>query len=72
METDDLWILKNLQVSVHESEFGGRKMKEYQNLIGKIFIAIAIIIAAFIVANAIENAGADIHQGLTYTGELLR
>lgn len=47
-------------------------MKEYPNLIGKIIIATAIIIAAFIVANAIENAGANIHQGLTYAGELLR
>ena len=47
-------------------------MKDYQNLIGKIFIAVAIIIAAFIIANAIENAGANIHQGLTYAGELLR
>ena len=47
-------------------------MKDYQNLIGKILIAAAIIIAAFIIANAIENAGANIHQGLTYTGELLR
>lgn len=64
--------IKESTSSVHESEFRGRKMKEYQNLIGKIFIAIAIIIAAFIVANAIENAGANIHQGLTYTGELLR
>lgn len=58
------WIVK--------SEFGGRKMKDYQNLIGKILIAAAIIIAAFIVANAIENAGTSIHQGLTYAGELLR
>ncbi|HIY32801.1 hypothetical protein [Evtepia sp.] len=47
-------------------------MKDYQNLIGKILIAAAIIIAAFIVANAIENAGTSIHQGLTYAGELLR
>ena len=29
-------------------------MKDYQNLLGKIFIAVAIIIAAFIIANAIE------------------
>ena len=30
-------------------------MKEYQNLIGKITIAAAIIIVAFILANAIES-----------------
>ena len=47
-------------------------MKDYQNLIGKILIAAAIIIAAFIVANAIENAGTSIYHGLTYAGELLR
>ena len=41
-------------------------MKDYQNLIGK------IIIAAFIIANAIENAGTNMYQGLTYVGELLR
>ncbi len=47
-------------------------MKDYQNLLGKIFIAVAIIIAAFIIANAIDNAGANILQGLSYVGELLR
>lgn len=34
-------------------------MKEYQNLIGKTTIAAAIIIVAFILANAIESAGAS-------------
>ena len=33
-------------------------MKEHRNLIGKITIAAAIIIVAFILANAIESAGA--------------
>lgn len=32
-------------------------MKEYQNLIGKITVAAAIIIVAVILANAIESAG---------------
>ena len=41
-------------------------MKEYQNLIGK------IIIAAAIIAGAIESAGVNIHQGLAYAGEMLR
>lgn len=35
-------------------------MKEYQNLIGKIIIAGAIIIAAFIISGAIESAGRNI------------
>ena len=35
-------------------------MKEYQHLIGKIIIAIAIIVAAIIIAGAIE--GADVYK----------
>lgn len=35
-------------------------MKDYQNLIGKIIIAVAIIIAGAMIANAIEGAGGDI------------
>ena len=35
-------------------------MKEYQNLIGKIVIAVAIVIAAFLIANAIEEGCASI------------
>ena len=46
-------------------------MKEYQDLIGKIIIAAAIIIAA-VIAGAIESAGVNIHQGLAYAGEMLR
>ena len=40
-------------------------MKDYQDLIG-------IIIAAVIIAGAIEGAGVNIHQGLAYAGEMLR
>ena len=47
-------------------------MKEYQTLIGKIIIAVALIIAAVIIAGAIEGAGVNIHQGLAYAGEMLR
>ena len=47
-------------------------MKEYQNLIGKFSIPDAIIIAAVIIAGAIESAGVNIHQGLAYAGEMLR
>ena len=34
--------------------------------------AAAIIIAAVIIAGAIEGAGVNIHQGLAYAGEMLR
>ena len=35
-------------------------MKDYQNLIGKIIIAVAIVIAGAMIANAIEVAGGNI------------
>ena len=35
-------------------------MKEYQNLIGKIIIAAAIIIGAMVIGNAILEAGGNI------------
>lgn len=35
-------------------------MKDYQNLIGKIIIAIAIVIAGVLIANAIEAGCASI------------
>ena len=35
-------------------------MKDYQNLIGKIIIAVAIVIAAITIANAIEVGCASI------------
>lgn len=35
-------------------------MKEYQNLIGKIVIAIAIIIAGIMISNAIDGVGGEI------------
>ena len=34
-------------------------MKEYQNLIGKIAIAVAIIIAGAMISNAITTAGGE-------------
>ncbi len=41
-------------------------MKEYQNLIGR------IIIAAVIIAGAIDSAGVNIQQGFHLAGDLLR
>ena len=35
-------------------------MKDYQNLIGKIIIAVAIVIAAVMISNAIETGCASI------------
>ena len=40
-------------------------MKEYQNLIGRIIIAAAIIIAGMLIANALEHLGASIGSELT-------
>ena len=48
------------------------KMKEYQYLIGKIIAAVAIIVAAIIIAGAIEGAGANIQSGLWKLGDALR
>ena len=39
---------------------GETHMKEHQNLIGKIIIAVAIVIAAVMIANAIEAGCASI------------
>ena len=36
------------------------KMKEYQNLIGKVVIALAIVIAGALIANAIQNTGSNL------------
>lgn len=47
-------------------------MKEYQHLIGKIIIAIAIIVAAIIIAGAIEGTGANIQSGLWKLRDALR
>jgi len=48
------------------------KMKEYQYLIGKIIVAMAIIVAAIIIAQAIGGAGESIRSGLLQLGDALR
>ena len=48
------------------------KMKEYQYLIGKIIVAVAIIVAAIIIAQAIGGAGESIRSGLLQLGDALR
>lgn len=47
-------------------------MKEYQDLIGKTMIAIAIIIAGFLIAQAITAGSSSIHSGLAYAAEMIR
>lgn len=47
-------------------------MKDWQRLIGMIIIAAAIIISGLLIAQAIREAGTNIHSGLGYMGELLR
>lgn len=47
-------------------------MKEYQNLIGSIIIAIAIVIASVIIAQAVEGNGNNIFSGLHSIGTLIR
>ena len=46
--------------------------KEYQHLIGKIIVAVAIIVAAIIIAQAIGGAGESIRSGLLQLGVALR
>ena len=48
------------------------KMKDYQHLIGKIIVAVAIIVAAIIIAQAIGGAGESIRSGLLQLGDALR
>lgn len=48
------------------------KMKKYQYLIGKVIVAMAIIVAAIIIAQAIGGAGESIRSGLLQLGDALR
>ena len=48
------------------------EMKEYQHLIGKIIVAVAIIVAAIIIAQAIGGAGESIRSGLLQLRDALR
>jgi hypothetical protein len=48
------------------------KMKDYQDLIGKIIIAIAIIVSGVLVANALNSGFSNIHSALINMGDLIR
>lgn len=46
-------------------------MKENQNLIGRIIIAVAIVIAGILIVNALEHLGGSIGAGLnTIAGQI--
>ena len=47
-------------------------MKEYQYLIGKTIVVMAIIVAAIIIAQAIVGAGECIRSSLFQLGDALR
>jgi hypothetical protein len=47
-------------------------MKDYQDLIGKIIIATAIVISGVLISNALSLGFSNIHSGLVYMGELIR
>lgn len=47
-------------------------MKDYQDLIGKIIIAIAIIISGFLISNALNSSVSNIHSGIIHMGEFIR
>ena len=47
-------------------------MKEYQELIGRIIIAVAIVIAAIIIAQSIDGVGSRIFFALDNLATLIR
>ena len=47
-------------------------MKEYQYLIGKIIVAVAIIVAAIIIAQSIDGDGESIRSSLLQLRDALR
>ena len=66
----DIIYKRNLQIDT--CRWGVITMKEYQHLIGKIIVAVAIIVAANIIAQAIGGAGESIRSGLFQLGDALR
>lgn len=47
-------------------------MRDYQDLIGKVVIAISIIISGVLIANALSTGFSSIHSALVGIGELIR
>ena len=50
----------------------GNDVKDYQDLIGKVILAVAIVIAGGLFAQAIRDAGFEIARNLSGIGELIR
>lgn len=47
-------------------------MKDYQDLIGKVIIAVAIIISGVMISNALNLGFSNIHSGLGNMGDFIR
>ena len=47
-------------------------MKEYQKLLGSVVIAVAIIIAGIVVANALADGFNTLRSSIAYHGEITR
>lgn len=47
-------------------------MKDYQDLIGKLLIAIAIVIAGVLIAGAINDTGGNMFSALDHLGTMIR
>lgn len=65
-------FLKIGKIKIQEITEDEWKMKNWQQLIGMIIIAISIIISGVLIAQAIQDAGCNIHNGISYMGEVLR
>ena len=60
------YIIKLLKI------FGGIRLKEYQDLIGKIAIAIAIVVFGLIVAGALTAGFSNMHSAIVNMGDSIR
>ncbi len=47
-------------------------MKDYQDLIGKVMIAIAIIISGLLISNALNAGASNIQSSISDMGDLIR
>jgi len=66
-------VTRNIYKQNYKYKYEGRnRMKEYQNLIGRIIIAVAIIIAGFLISQAIITGSSNIFSGLDSLGTLIR
>ncbi len=64
-------VKKSLEILLYLNK-GRKEMKNRQDLIGYLIIAIAIIIAGILIANAIRAGFSRIGETIVYHAELLR